>query len=191
MWPHRSTAWSTIRFGASSSVRSTARPAIRSESSTALANSASLASLRPVASTAMPISASLIAQPKPIPPLAPVTIATRISLNRLHQRRLDLMLQYLSRRRSSVGTSQITTCSGTLNRATPLASRKLRRPTTFSPRSGLRVGPAVDVGVGTTTAHARSPVRSSGSRRWRSRRCRDGRPGCPRPPWARCSRRCG
>jgi len=60
-------------------------------------SSASLSAFRPVASTAMPISASFVAQPKPIPPLAPVTIATCISLVRFHQRRLDLVLEYFAR----------------------------------------------------------------------------------------------
>src|SRR5271156_1656495 len=85
-----------MRRGASSSVRSTATGAIRSEAPMAAANSASRSSLRPVASTAIPISASLVAQPKPIPPVAPVTIATCMSSVRLPQGRLDLVFEHLA-----------------------------------------------------------------------------------------------
>jgi hypothetical protein len=62
----------------------------------AAANSVSRCSLRPVASTAIPISASLVAHPKPIPPVAPVTIATCISSVRLHKGRLDLVFEHLA-----------------------------------------------------------------------------------------------
>src|ERR1700743_3083672 len=97
MRPHVSTARSAIRLGASSSRRSATCVATRPGSPTACASSVSLPSLRPVASTAMPCSASFVAQPNPIPPLAPVTIASSMSLAFLHQRRLNLMLQDLSR----------------------------------------------------------------------------------------------
>src|ERR1700744_2655585 len=85
-----------MRPGASSSVRSTATVAIRSGAPMASANSASRCSLRPVATTPMPISESLVAQPKPIPPVAPVTIAICMSSVRLGQGRLDLVLEHLA-----------------------------------------------------------------------------------------------
>src|SRR6185437_389281 len=96
MWPHRPTARSTMRRGASSPVRSTASVATRSGSPTVLSSSASRPSSRPMPTTAMPASASFVAHPKPMPLLAPVTIATCISPI-LHQRRADLMLEYLAR----------------------------------------------------------------------------------------------
>src|SRR5271165_322515 len=95
--PHRSRVASTIRLGASSSVRLTASVATRSGSSIAFFNSESLPSSRPVPNTAMPRSASLLAQPKPMPPLAPVTIATCISPVCLRKRCSYLMLEYLPR----------------------------------------------------------------------------------------------
>src|SRR4051812_6570008 len=96
MWPQRCTARSTMRAGASSAVKSTAMVATRSASPMSLARSASLSSSRPTPRTAMPISASLVAHPKPIPLLAPVTIATCMSIH-LRQFRPDLMLEYLAR----------------------------------------------------------------------------------------------
>src|SRR5690349_2113454 len=97
MRPHRSIANSTIRCGASSAVRSTARVATRSSSLISCRSSASLPSSRPVPSTAIPASASLVAHPKPMPLLAPVTIATCISHIHFRQPRPDLMLQHLAR----------------------------------------------------------------------------------------------
>src|ERR1700722_18848253 len=113
MCPHRSAARSTIRCGASSSVRSTASVAMRSPppaprssppspspsrspSLIACSKPASLLSSRPVPTIAMPMAASLVAHPKPIPLLAPVTIATCMSRIHLRQRRPDLMLQHLA-----------------------------------------------------------------------------------------------
>src|SRR5271166_615073 len=80
---------------ASSWVKSTASVATRSGSLIAFSSSASRSWSRPVPTTAMPISASFVAHPKPIPLLAPVTIATCISPIHLCQRRSDLMFEYL------------------------------------------------------------------------------------------------
>src|SRR5215469_1294705 len=84
-----------MRRGASSWVRSTASVATRSGSLTDFSSSASPSLSRPVPTTAIPISASLVAHPKPMPLLAPVTIATCISPIHPCQRRSDLMLEYL------------------------------------------------------------------------------------------------
>src|SRR4051812_32857835 len=96
MRPQRCRARSTIRAGASSEIRSTAMVATRSGSPIVFAKSASLSSSRPVPMTAIPISASLVAQAKPMPLLAPVTIATCISF-RFRQFRPDLMFEDLAR----------------------------------------------------------------------------------------------
>src|SRR5262249_50915811 len=93
----RCTARSTMRLGPSSEVKSTASVATRSGSPMAFSRSLSRLSSRPVPSTAMPISASLVAHPKPMPLLAPVTIAICMSFTRLRQRRPDLMFQQFSR----------------------------------------------------------------------------------------------
>src|SRR5688500_9449515 len=59
----------------------------------ACSSSASRSRSRPAPSTAMPASASLTAQLKPIPLLAPVTIATCMSVDPLRQRRPDLVFE--------------------------------------------------------------------------------------------------
>src|SRR6516164_1117606 len=97
MCPHRLTARSTIRRGASSQVRSTANVATRAGSSMDLSSSASRSSSRPVPRMAIPISASLLAHPKPMPLVAPVTIATCISPIHVCQYRSDLMFEDLAR----------------------------------------------------------------------------------------------
>src|ERR1700757_2004780 len=85
-----------MRRGASSRVRSTATVATRAGSSMDFCNSASRSSSRPVPRMAIPISASFFAHPKPMPLVAPVTIATCISPI-LCQYRSDLMFEDLAR----------------------------------------------------------------------------------------------
>src|SRR6185312_12334271 len=70
-----------MRLGASCWVKSTARVAIRTGSPTALSRAASLFGSLPAPTTAMPIRASWVTQPKPMPLLALVTMATCMSLS--------------------------------------------------------------------------------------------------------------